>query len=92
MNIQQVAEMLNKKAINESFKIAQLPELRKKYLRKMQLPSKILTAQTIFDGEDQYAFHHGGRDEIQFNFGEEIVDDELITRYALCFSLKPSRS
>lgn len=92
MNIQQVAENLNEKAFNDGFKIAQLPELRKRFLGKKQLPSKIFTAHTIFDGDDQYAFHHGGRDEMQFNFGEEMIDDEPVTRYALCFSLEPSRS
>jgi len=92
MNIQQVAEKLNEKAINKGFKVAELPELRKRYLGKKQLPSKIFTAQTIFEGDDQYAFHHGGRDEMQFNFGEEIIDDEQVTRYGLCFSLEPSRS
>jgi hypothetical protein len=92
MNIQQAAENLNEKAFHDGFKIAQLPELRKRYLGKKQLPSKIFTKHTIFDGDDQYAFHHGGRDEMQFNFGEEIIDDEPVTRYALCFSLEASRS
>jgi hypothetical protein len=92
MNIHQVAEKLNKKAFNEGFKFAELPELRKKYLGKKQLPSKIFTAQTIFDGDDQYAFHHGGRDEMQFNFGDEYIGEDLFTRFALCISLQSSRS
>jgi len=89
MNIQQVSDRLNDRAIEEGFKIAHLPELRKKYLGKKKLPSKIFTTQTIFP---EYAFHHGGRDEMQFNFGEEYIDDTQWTRFALCLSLEPSHS
>lgn len=92
MNIKQIAERLNEKASKEGFQIADLPELRKKYLGKMQLPSKIFTSQTIFNEKDKYAFHHGGRDEMQFNIGEEYIDEKSITRFALCFSLEPSHS
>lgn len=93
MNIHQIAEALNKKAIAENFQIAALPDLRKKYLSKKILPGSIFTAKTIFDKDDIYAFHHGGRDEMQFNIGEEkAIGDTLITRYALCFSLEPSQS
>lgn len=92
MTIHQIAERLNEKSIEDDHRIAELPELRKLHLGKKQLPSKIFTNQTIFDGEHGYAFHHGGRDELQFNIGEEVVEGELITRYGLCFSLEASRS
>jgi len=52
MNIKQIAERLNEKATTEGFKIAELPELRKKYLGKKQLAFKIFTDKTIFDRED----------------------------------------
>lgn len=90
MNIKQIAERLNEKAITEGFKIAALPELRKKYLGKKQLPSKIFTYHTIFE---RYAFHHGGRDEMQFNIGnEDLKEGKKYSRYALCFSLEASHS
>jgi hypothetical protein len=93
MNIKQIAERLNEKAATEGFQIADLSELRKKYLHKKRLPSKIFTWQTIFDGEDKYAFHNGGRDEMQFNFGEEYSGHERVfSRYALSFSLEASHS
>jgi hypothetical protein len=93
MNIHQIAEKLNTLAKTEKFEIAKLPDLRKKYLGKKRLPFKIFTSHTIFDTKDIYAFHHGGRDEIQFNFGSEYLDDgEMYTRYAICFSLEPSHS
>lgn len=92
MTIQELAEALNEKAVVGGFSISALPELRKKYLHKKQLPAKIFTWQTIKDGEDKYAFHNGGRDEIQFNVGEEFINDEAVTRFGLCFSLEPSPS
>lgn len=92
MTIQELAEALNEKAVADNFSIAGLPELRKKYLHKKQLPAKIFTWQTIKDGEDKYAFHNGGRDEIQFNVGEEYINDKAVTRYGLCFSLEASPS
>lgn len=92
MTIYQIAERLNAKSIEDNYRIADLPELRKLHLQKKQLPAKIFTSQTIFDGEHRYAFHHGGRDEMQFNVGEEEVDGELRARYGLCFSLEASQS
>lgn len=92
MDIRQIADRLNEKAVTENFQIAALPELRKKYLHKKQLPAKIFTWQTIKDGKDKYAFHNGGRDEIQFNVGEEDRNEKFVTRFALCFSLEPSHS
>lgn len=93
MTIRELAEILNERAMLDGFAIGALPELRKKYLHKKQLPAKLFTQQTIFEGERQYIFHHGGRDEMQFNVGRETFDEEKkYTRYALCFSLEASRS
>lgn len=92
MTIHQLAERLDKKALSDNFAVAQLSELRKKYLGKKRLPHSIFSQKTIFDGENKYAFHHGGRDEIQFNVGEEYINDNAVTRLGLCFSLEPSPS
>lgn len=89
MNINQIAEKLNSKAVREGFEIAELPELRKQFLHKKKLPANIFTHHTIFS---DYAFHHGGRDEMQFNVGEDWIGEKSVTRYALCFSLKSSPS
>jgi len=92
MNIHQIAEKLNSLSKSENFEIAKLPELRKKYLKKKILPDKIFTSHTIFSNGDIYAFHYGGRDEIQFNIGADYINDNACTRYAICFSLESSRS
>lgn len=92
MNIHQLAKRIDEKAIAHGFAIAALPELRKKHLGKKLLPYSIFSKKTIFDGNDIYAFHHGGRDEIQFNVGEEYINDKPVTRLGLCFSLEASPS
>ncbi|SDP10355.1 hypothetical protein SAMN05428975_0315 [Mucilaginibacter sp. OK268] len=92
MTLAQLADTLNRKARSGNHAIARLPELRKQYLHKKQLPADLFTRTTIFDKDDKYFFHHGGRDEMQFNVGEEWVNNRIVTRYGLCFSLEPSRS
>ncbi len=92
MTIQRIAQRLNEKAIDEGFEIASLPVLRKKFLHKKILPESIFTKKTIIDGEDVYAFHYGGRDEIQFNVGRELLNNKYVTRYGLAFSLESSPS
>lgn len=92
MTVKEIAEKLNEKAIADGYQISKLPELRKLHLNKKVLPNKIFTGQTIFDDVHKYAFHHGGRDEMQFNFGEEEVGGRRYTRCGLCFSLEASQS
>lgn len=89
-SIRQIAEKLNDKAKRENFEISNLSSLRKKYLGKKKLPHKIFSNHTIFN---EYAFHHGGRDEMQFNIGnEEFYSGKIFLRYGLCFSLEASQS
>ena len=92
MKIHDIAEKINSLATERKFKISQLQELRKEFLHKKKLPQKIFSNITIFDNKELYAFHHGGRVEMQFNFGEEIINGKTYTRYAICFSLVPSHS
>jgi hypothetical protein len=89
MNITESAELLNSMAIDQEFKIAALPDLRKRFLEKKKLPANIFTIKSIFK---DYAFHIGGRKEWQFNFGLEYIGNKRVTRFALCLSLEPSSS
>lgn len=53
---------------------------------------KIFSQSTIFNAEDIYAFHDGGRSELQFNVGVEYMGNETLFRYGLAFSLEPNQS
>lgn len=92
MDIWELTATLNEKAKTGNYRIAELPALRKAYLHKKQLPDVIFHPRTTQDRKDIYAFHYGGRDEMQFNVGRELVDGKNVTRYGLCFSLEASRS
>jgi hypothetical protein len=51
--------------------------------------SKLFSRQTTFK---EYAFHHGGRSELQFNIGVEPICSSEWLRYGVAFSLEPSQS
>jgi hypothetical protein len=79
MNIRPIAEKINK--LSADYKIGDLQQIRKKNKSLEKLHSnKIFSSTTIFDG---YAFHDGGRTELQYNIGFE----ENKFRYGLAFSL-----
>lgn len=45
-----------------------------------------------FSIKDNYAFHAGGRKELQFNIGQDWINDETIFRYGVAFSLNEDRT
>jgi hypothetical protein len=81
-----IIESLNELAISNAFAIGGLQQ--KRAAGKKRAFAKIFTGHSIFD---RYAFHTGGRSEIQFNIGvEEHGDGEKWFRYGLAFSLEGS--
>lgn len=72
----------------ETREIGRLQEIRQE-LKGHARPAghSIFTAQSIFE-EDGYAFHHGGRTELQFNVGFEQEG----FRHGVAFSLEASRA
>lgn len=86
MNIREIANELNNRA--SGYRMGQFQDLRKdiKGLKK-KASSQIFTDQTI-SSDEGWAFHYGGRKEIQFNIGLEKEG----LRYGLAFSLETSRS
>jgi len=64
--------------------------LRKKLKALSKVHShKIFTSQTI---DKEWAFHSGGRKELQFNIGLEHRNEALFFRHGVAFSLEPSRT
>ncbi|PZR02193.1 MAG: hypothetical protein DI539_27855, partial [Flavobacterium psychrophilum] len=92
MNIHQITDKLNQLAANtESFRNLQTVRAALKGLESPRT-YKIFSRSTVFDGEDAYAFHDGGRSELQFNIGVEYLNDTEIFRYGVGFSLSPNQS
>ncbi|MDR6374174.1 hypothetical protein [Paraburkholderia caledonica] len=86
--IPQLAEQLNQRAAR--YKIGKLQHLRVKLKDKKRLPSrKIFLPATI---SEDWAFHYGGRAELQFNIGMEESNGKRYIRHGVAFSLEPSQT
>jgi hypothetical protein len=84
-NLQKFAHELNRVA--RSHPIGTLQEIRAELHGKRRSGRDIFTTQTIFK---KWAFHHGGRAELQFNVGFDRTKGEL--RSGVAFSFDTSRS
>jgi hypothetical protein len=81
-------------AINEiapSFEFGKLQQIRKRLKGMRRVPSVIfnISRKSVNEGEG-WAFHTGGREELQFNIG--IEKEEHRFRFGVAFSLEPSPS
>lgn len=89
MSIEEIAQNINEKA--KDYKMRDFPQIRKRlHNLDRNPPSNIFTPNlTIFE---EYAFHHGGRKELQFNIGFIEEKEKEYFRYGLGFSLQTSRT
>jgi len=88
MTIKDVALKINELALN--YRMSNFQKLRKELKNAKKLASNnIFEPKSIFEHEN-YAFHYGGRKEIQYNIAFE--GDTEIFRYGIAFSLETSQS
>jgi hypothetical protein len=88
IQIRTMAEQLNLLAANHP--IGRLQSIRKGlHGFSRRTGSTIFTTQTI---HSTYAFHHGGRRELQFNIGTEAESGHLQMRHGVAFSFELSRN
>ena len=86
-DIRTIAEQLNQNA--DRYQIGGLQELRKELKGFSRRPgSALFSDQTIFD---TFAFHHGGRSEIQFNIGFDGSDGKAL-RHGIAFSFETNQT
>jgi len=86
IDIKAVADQLNMHA--KTHAIGELQTIRAKLRGFARRPgTDIFSPQTI---HEDWAFHHGGRSELQFNIGKEANGSEL--RHAVAFSFETSRT
>lgn len=83
MQIHELACELNRASVD--FEVGRLQEERKRRLSLQKSPYQAIFSKSTT--RDTYAFHVGGRTELQFNIGE---DDGTI-RHGVAFSLQPSK-
>lgn len=86
--IYQIAEQLNFQAAG--YAIGKLQEIRAQLKGLRRIPSRLIfTPATI---SDAWAFHLGGRSELQFNIGLETLEEVEYLRHGVAFSLETSRT
>jgi hypothetical protein len=83
MKIAALAEQINEAA--SAYQVGGLQQFRAKSHGKKPGTFKLFSAQTTFETDwGGYAFHHGGRTELQYNIG--IHDAEKESRHGVAFS------
>jgi hypothetical protein len=76
--------------LSSKYRIGELQQIRRALKGHARLAgTTIFNAASI---KDDYAFHYGGRQELQFNVGYETVNGETVFRHGVAFSLEPSQS
>jgi hypothetical protein len=90
MTITEIAHRINDHS--EHYKVGQLQEIRATLHGRRRGRSAIFDAQTIFEGANGYAYHWGGREELQSNIGIEELKSKKHLRYGVAFSLDTSQS
>jgi hypothetical protein len=87
-SISEIARRLNLNCAN--YEVGRLQELRSRFTGKRQMRSVIFDVPSKGVNEEEgWAFHYGGRSEIQFNIGFERELERF--RFGLTFSLEPSQ-
>ncbi|WP_153558590.1 hypothetical protein [Roseimaritima sediminicola] len=85
--IEQITNAIN--AQSNGYEIGGLQDLRKELHNLSRRPgSRIFSEQTI---TPHWAFHHGGRSELQFNIGFDGTDGEAL-RHGIAFSFRTSQT
>jgi hypothetical protein len=79
---------LNARAVN--FDIGALQLIRKETKGHKRLPTRKIFAENSIFGD--YAYHSGGRTELQFNVGLELIDEVPCFRHGLAFSLETNQT
>ena len=72
--------------------VGQLQEMRRRVLGKQRLPSRKVFSIARVSTFKNYAFHVGGRTELQFNLGLEPRGEQDYLRHGVAFSFQKSQS
>jgi hypothetical protein len=80
-----LAERINRAA--SDYHVGALQQLRWRLRGRRPKTKKIFSKITVFE-EKEYAYHHGGRMELQFNIGMEQHDQRGFWRHGVAFSFE----
>jgi hypothetical protein len=90
LDINAIAQELNTRARTHTHAIGELQSIRAELKGLARRPgTNIFSSQTI---HENWAFHHGGRKELQFNIGTEDAFAGIELRYGVAFSFELSQT
>ena len=88
MTLAEIAEEIN--SATDGYQMARFRHIRKRLKALSRTPPKrLFIEQTI---QDDWAYHWGGRKELQYNIGLEDADGVMMLRHGVAYSLEPSHS
>jgi len=92
MSLRAIAMQLN--GLSRLYAIGGLQSLRKriKNLKRLALGGGAIFHDITISDDEEWAFHYGGRTELQFNIGLQQFDGVECLRYGVAFSLEPSQT
>lgn len=89
MNIKEIANKINELALKGEYSFSKIQKIRQK---NNQTRPRTWKPFANFSIKDKYAFHAGGRKELQFNFGEDKLNGNIVFRYGYAFSLEMDKT
>ncbi len=89
MNISEIAYKINELCLKGDHIFSKIQEIRYKYINTRP---RTWSPFADFSIKDEYAFHAGGRKELQFNIGEDNINGKVVFRYGYAFSLEMDKT
>jgi hypothetical protein len=84
--VKEIAFKINE--ISTNYKIGALQTIRTELKKFKRRPGTVIFHESTINDDDEWAFHYGGRKELQFNIG--IEEDDL--RYGIALSFEASQT
>ncbi|WP_282016088.1 hypothetical protein [Marinifilum flexuosum] len=89
MDIKEIAYRINEIGASDNSDFSKIQEIRAKHLDKQPRTWSPFASYSI---KDNYAFHSGGREELQFNIGQDYINEKIVFRFGIAFSLEQGAS
>ena len=90
-DIMDIAYLINDFSMKNKNAFSELQSLRQRNNDKIRLHKKPFGGSSI-NTKEKFAFHYGGRKELQFNIGEDKMKTSNVFRYGIAFALQQDRT
>ena len=88
MTIEEIAYKINELVSNNNHEFSEIQNVR----RKNGINPNTWKPFAVYSIKDKYAFHAGGRKELQFNIAQDSLNNANVFRYGVAFPLNEDRA